>query len=281
MSKQLNLPRRQLDLSEPQVMGILNVTPDSFSDGGRHAAVDVAVAHALAMVDAGAAIVDVGGESTRPGAGAVTLQQELDRVVPVIEALRARSDVVISIDTMKPEVMRAACAAGAELINDVNALRAPGAIEAAADCAAAVCLMHMQGEPRTMQQAPDYDDVVADVNAFLTTRIECCRKAGIAGERLLMDPGIGFGKTLEHNLALLANLDVAVPQAYPLLLGVSRKSMFGALLERPVDQRLAASVAAAALAVWQGAAIVRAHDVAATLDAVRLAHAIKIRRAAR
>lgn len=276
---QLVLPTRVLDLDAPCVMGVLNVTPDSFSDGGRYAMRDAAVAHALTMVDEGAAIVDVGGESTRPGATPVGEQEELDRVIPVIEALRARADVVISVDTMKPVVMRAACAAGAELVNDVLALRAPGALEAVAESGVAVCLMHMQGEPRTMQAAPHYVDVVTEVRGFLRERLEACLAAGIAAERIVLDPGIGFGKSLEHNLSLLANLDRIAPDGRPVLVGVSRKSMFGKLLDRPVEQRLAGGLAAAALAVWQGAAIVRAHDVAAACDAVRTAHAIRTRRA--
>jgi len=256
-------------------MGILNVTPDSFSDGGRYAGIDAALRQAVRMQEEGAAFIDVGGESTRPGAAVVSTQQELDRVVPVIEALRARSDVVISIDTMKPAVMRAACAAGAEIVNDVSALRAPGALDAARDTGAAVCLMHMQGEPRTMQAAPHYADVVAEVRRFLLERLQLCTKAGIDESRIVVDPGIGFGKTLEHNLSLLANLRTLAVGGRPLLIGVSRKSMFGRLLGREVGERLAGGLAAAALAVWQGAAIVRAHDVAATVDAVRTAHAIR------
>ncbi|SFF33945.1 Dihydropteroate synthase [Fontimonas thermophila] len=261
-------------------MGVLNVTPDSFSDGGRHTDCAVAVAHALSMVEEGAAIIDVGGESTRPGATPVSEQEELDRVIPVIEALRARTDAVISIDTMKPAVMRAACAAGAELINDVMALRMPGALDAAVATGAAICLMHMQGDPQTMQAAPHYDDVVQEVSDFLAERMACCVRNGIAAERIVLDPGIGFGKSLEHNLTLLANLDRLAVHGRPLLVGVSRKSMFGALLGRSVDQRLPGSLAAAAFAVSQGAVIVRAHDVAATVDAVRTAHALKMRRAA-
>jgi dihydropteroate synthase len=260
-------------------MGVLNVTPDSFSDGGRHAGVDRAVERALAMAAEGAAIVDVGGESTRPGAAAVGEQEELDRVVPVIEHLRARSGVVISVDTMKPAVMRAACAAGAEIVNDVMALRAPGALDAVRDAGAAVCLMHMQGEPRTMQASPAYANVLAEVREFLEQRLRACRAAGIAEGRMVLDPGIGFGKTLEHNLTLLANLEHLAIDRSPLLIGISRKSMFGSLLGRAVEDRLAGGLAGAALAVWQGAAIVRAHDVAQTVDAVRTAYQIKSRRA--
>jgi dihydropteroate synthase len=276
---QLQLANRSLDLSIPCVMGVLNVTPDSFSDGGRYTGRDAAVERALQMVEDGAAIIDIGGESTRPGAEPVGEQQELDRVVPVIEVLRQRSDVVISIDTMKPAVMRAACAAGAELVNDVNALRAPGAIAAVRDARAAVCLMHMQGEPRSMQQAPGYDDVVREVGEFLAARFAACVAGGISAGAIVLDPGIGFGKSLEHNLSLLANLQAWPDLHRPLLVGVSRKSMFGGLLGRPPEQRLAGGLAVAAVAVWQGAAIVRAHDVAASADAVRTAHALRERRA--
>ncbi|HEY1076223.1 MAG TPA: dihydropteroate synthase [Fontimonas sp.] len=276
----LKLPHRVLDLSEPRVMGVLNVTPDSFSDGGLFAHRDAAVERALQMVEAGAAIVDIGGESTRPGAAAVGEQEELDRVIPVVEALRQRSEVIISIDTSKPAVIRAACAAGAELVNDVNALRAPGAIDAVRDAAAAVCLMHMQGEPRTMQQAPQYQDVVREVGEFLARRVADCLAAGIRADAIAIDPGIGFGKTLEHNLQLLANLRAWPGMQQPLLIGVSRKSMFGKLLGRDTDQRLPGGLAVAAVAVWQGAAIVRAHDVAASVDAVRTAHALRLRRQA-
>lgn len=258
-------------------MGVLNVTPDSFSDGGRYVRSDAAVEQALAMVAEGARIIDIGGESTRPGAAPVAEAEELERVLPVIEGLRARSDVIVSIDTMKPAVMRAACRAGAEIVNDVMALRAPGAIEAVAESGAAVCLMHMLGEPRTMQLAPSYEDVLAEVCGFLDERVAACRAAGIAADRIALDPGIGFGKTLEHNLTLLANLS-RIAGTMPLLIGVSRKSLFGALLGRGVEARLAGGLAAVSLAVWQGAAIVRAHDVAATVDAVRTAYEIRTRR---
>ncbi|MGB1562457.1 MAG: dihydropteroate synthase [Sinimarinibacterium flocculans] len=272
---QLVLPNRVFDLSEPCVMGVLNVTPDSFSDGGRYATRDAAVTRALVMAGEGAAIIDIGGESTRPGAAPASEDEELSRVIPVVEALRARSDVVISVDTTKPAVMRAACAAGAELVNDVTALDAPGAIEAVAQSGAAVCLMHMQGRPQTMQRAPQYENVVAEVRAFLGRRVEACTVAGIAAARIVIDPGIGFGKTLTHNLELLGRLEQLRVGDCPLLVGVSRKSMFGQLLGRTVDRRLPGSLAAAALAVWQGAAIVRAHDVAETVDAVRTAHQIR------
>lgn len=274
----LRLKTRTLDLTKPLVMGILNVTPDSFSDGGQHAGTDAAVAHARRMVESGAALIDVGGESTRPGAAPVSEQEELDRTLPVIERLRREVDVVLSIDTMKPAVMRAACGAGAELINDVAALRMPGALTAAADSGAAVCLMHMQGEPRTMQQEPRYDDVVAEVRAFLEARVSACAAAGIAADRLLVDPGIGFGKSLEHNLSLLANLETFSTLGAGLLIGVSRKSLFHKLLGLPVERRLHASLSGAVLAVWQSAAIVRAHDVAATWEAIQVAQAIRERR---
>lgn len=271
---QLRCARTVLDLGKPAVMGILNVTPDSFSDGGLWLQPEQALQQALRMLDEGARLIDVGGESTRPGAAPVSEQEELDRVIPIIERLAAATDCVISIDTMKPAVMTAAVAAGAGLINDVNALRAPGAIAAAAAANAAVCLMHMQGEPRTMQQAPKYQDVVGEVRAALAERVASCRTAGIDPDRLLVDPGIGFGKSLEHNLRLLAHLDDFAELGCPLLLGVSRKSLFGKLLGLPVDERLIPSVVAAALAIPRGAAIIRAHDVRATVQAVQTAHAI-------
>jgi dihydropteroate synthase len=256
-------------------MGVHNVTPDSFSDGGRFIDAGTALAQARAMVEEGARIVDVGGESTRPGAQPVTEAQELDRVLPVIERIRAGLDCVVSVDTMKPGVMRAACAAGAELVNDVMALRAPGALEAAREAGAAGSRMHMQGEPRSMQQAPAYLDVVEEVAAFLRERVAACVGAGIARERLLVDPGFGFGKTLQHNLALLGGVDVIAELGVPVLVGVSRKSMFGQLLDRPVGERVAGGVAAAALAAWQGARIVRTHDVRATMDALKVTAAIR------
>lgn len=258
------------DLSVPRVMGILNVTPDSFSDGGRFDTLDAALAQAARMAAEGADILDVGGESTRPGASAVSPDEELARVLPIIEKLHTEFDLPISIDTSKPEVMRAAVAAGAGMINDVSALRAPGAIAAAAETGAAVCLMHMQGEPRTMQTAPKYDDVVADILRYLSDRVAACEAGGIGRERLLVDPGFGFGKTLAHNLALLRRLGELERLGLPVLVGISRKSMLGAVTGRPVDERLAASVAAAVMAVERGARVVRVHDVAATVDALRL-----------
>ena len=264
-----------LDLAEPVVMGILNVTPDSFSDGGRHADIDAAVQWALQMAAEGAAIIDVGGESTRPGAAPVDLEDELARVVPVIERLARRAGVPISVDTTKPEVMRAAVAAGACLINDVRALRAPGALAAAAEAGAGVCLMHMRGEPRTMQVDPHYRSVVEEVRDDLRGRIAACEAAGIPRERICVDPGIGFGKRPEHNLALLAALDRLADPGIPVLVGVSRKSLLGIITGRPTGERLAGSVALAALSVMRGAAIIRAHDVAATVDAVKVASALR------
>lgn len=266
---------RRLDLGRPALMGVLNVTPDSFSDGGRFATVDAAIEEAHAMVAAGASIIDIGGESTRPGAEPVAESDELDRVLPVIEALHGKIDAILSIDTIKPGVMRRACAAGAGLINDVRALQEPGALAAAGETGAAVCLMHMQGLPRTMQEHPVYADVVAEVAAFLRARIEAAARAGIEPERLLVDPGFGFGKTLRHNLALLGSLDAFTALGAPLLIGISRKSMFSHLLgDIAPGQRMPASVAAAAIAVRQGARIVRTHDVAATRQGVELAWAL-------
>lgn len=271
----LQLPDRILDLTEPAVMGILNVTPDSFSDGGRFTRLDAAVLRAEQMLAEGARIIDVGGESTRPGAPPVPLQEELDRVVPVIEALRRRLDVVISVDTFKPAVMEAACSAGAHLVNDIRALEEDGALAVVLRHRAAVCLMHMQGQPQSMQAAPHYEDVVAEVSAYLRERAEACLAAGIAKDAIVLDPGIGFGKNLEHNLQLLAHGRTLGQLGFPVLIGVSRKSMFQHLLGLPVDQRLHASLSAACLSVWQGAAIIRAHDVRPTVEAVKVAAAIR------
>jgi dihydropteroate synthase len=275
----LQCGERRLDLAEPRVMGVLNVTPDSFSDGGQllregAPALDRVLRRAARMLREGAAVLDVGGESTRPGAAQVPEQQELDRVLPVVEALAARFDTVISVDTSTPRVMREAVARGAGMINDVRALRRPGALEAAAAGAAAVCLMHMQGEPGTMQQEPRYADVVAEVDAFLAGRVAACRDAGIDAARLVLDPGFGFGKTLEHNLALFRGLDRLVARGLPVLVGVSRKSMIGRLLGREVRRRLPGGLALATLAVAAGARLVRAHDVGATRDAVAIAAAV-------
>lgn len=266
---------RSLDLSRPRVMGVLNVTPDSFSDGGDFFGVEPALRRAERMVEEGADILDIGGESTRPGAMPVSAREEIDRVVPVIEALAPRVSLPISIDTGKPEVMRAAVAAGAGMINDVRALRGPGALEAAAEAGVPLCLMHMQGEPGTMQAAPVYGDVVSEVRDFLHHRVAVCLDAGIPPERLLLDPGFGFGKTLVHNLALLAGLAELCDLGFPVLVGLSRKSMIGALTGREVHERLAGSLAAAVLAVERGARLVRTHDVAPTVDALRVAWAVR------
>ena len=271
----LDCAGKSVDLSRPCVMGVLNVTPDSFSDGGRFMLPEAAIGQALAMCEAGAALIDVGGESTRPGARPVSVQQELDRVIPVIEALAPELPVPLSIDTSKPEVMRAAVAAGAGLINDVCALSLPGALEAARDSDVAVCLMHMLGEPRSMQQDPQYRDVVADIRDYLVARVAACESAGIPRDRLVIDPGFGFGKSLQHNLRLLARLADFATLDLPMLVGLSRKSLFGQLLDRPVDQRLVPSVVAAVLAAERGAAIIRAHDVKETVDALRLLTAMQ------
>ncbi len=265
---------RPLDLARVAVMGILNVTPDSFSDGGVFFAQERAVERALAMVEEGADIIDVGGESTRPGAPGVPVQQELERVVPVIEALVRAVSVPISVDSSKPEVMRAAAAAGAGFINDVMALRAFGAVETARELKLPVCLMHMQGEPRTMQCNPRYQDVVGEVRDFLRGRIEVCTRAGIQRDRLLADPGFGFGKNLAHNFELLRRLPEFKVLQVPILAGLSRKSMIGAVLGLPVDQRVHASVALALCAAQNGAGIVRVHDVRPTRDAIRMLEAV-------
>lgn len=256
-------------------MGIVNVTPDSFSDGGQLGDVDQALAHALALIEAGADIIDIGGESTRPGAAAVAVDEELRRVIPLIERLAAATTIPISIDTSKADVMRAAVKAGAGMINDVHALRRPGALDAAADTGAAICLMHMQGEPGSMQAEPSYDDVCADIQRFFTDRILACQFAGIDKKRLAIDPGFGFGKTLAHNLELLARLDSFQVLGCPILAGLSRKRMIASLTGREVPaERLHGSVAAALIAVQRGAAIVRVHDVAATRDALAVWQAV-------
>jgi dihydropteroate synthase len=265
---------RVLDLGVPVVMGVLNVTPDSFSDGGRFGDPQAALAQARRMIAEGATIIDIGGESTRPGASSASLAEELGRVTPVVESLRRESAVFISIDTSKPEVMRAAVAAGADIINDVRALAEPGAVDEAAASGAGICLMHMQGEPRTMQQAPQYENVVEEVSAFLAARMRACREAGIDAARLAIDPGFGFGKNAAHNLTLLKRLAAFEALGVPIAVGLSRKSLLGTLTGRAVDERLAGSVALAAIAVLNGARIVRAHDVAATVDAVRVAAAV-------
>jgi dihydropteroate synthase len=270
----LHCKDRVLSLERPVVMGVLNVTPDSFSDGGKFLAVDEAVAQGVRMVEEGAAIIDVGGESTRPGAHSVDLDEELRRVIPVIERLSSRTQAILSVDTSKAEVMHAAAAAGAAMINDVRALRGAGALEAAASSRCAVCLMHMLGEPRTMQDAPSYRDVVAEVRDFLGQRVEACLAAGIPSERIVLDPGFGFGKTQAHNLELLRHLRGLSVNGLPVLAGLSRKSMIGAITGRPADGRLHGSVALAVIAALNGARILRVHDVAATVDALNIVSAV-------
>ena len=263
----------QLDLSRPLVMGIVNVTPDSFSDGGQHLQRDAALAHARQLIAEGADILDIGGESTRPGAQPVSVQQELDRVLPVIEGLRGVS-VPISIDSCKPEVIKAAIAAGAQMVNDINALQDAAAMHAVAASNVAVCLMHKQGDPQTMQAQPHYQNVVTEISAFLGARIAAAEAAGIQRNRIVIDPGFGFGKTLEHNLTLLRELNKLTELGVPILAGLSRKSMLGALTAQEVSQRLPASIAAALIAVQRGAAIVRVHDVRATVDALKIWNAV-------
>lgn len=251
-------------------MGILNVTPDSFSDGGKHADVKQAVNHALRMIDEGATFIDIGGESTRPGAPDVSLQEELDRTIPVIEAIAANSECVVSIDTSKAKVMSEAVEAGAGLINDVRALQEPGAVKAAREANVPVCLMHMQGQPRTMQNNPEYHNVVSEVSQFLMKRAKVCEDAGISGDKILFDPGYGFGKSVEHNYVLVKHLPEIMALGYPVLVGMSRKSMIGNLLNRKVDERLAGSVCLATIAAQLGAHIIRVHDVQETADAVNI-----------
>ncbi len=270
-------PRTDPDIgASPRIMGILNITPDSFSDGGRFEHLDAALAGARRMRDEGAAIVDVGGESTRPGAQPVAAAQERGRVIPVIEAIRNELGMAVSIDTSKPEVMEAAIGAGATMINDILALRADGAVETARDLQVPVCLMHMQGLPRTMQANPHYDDVVSEVREFLLARIDACVTAGMDESKIIIDPGFGFGKTLQHNLALLANLGVLVDTGYPVLAGLSRKSMIATMLGRAVDERVCASAALALIAVQKGASLVRVHDVAETADALAVAARVAV-----
>lgn len=280
MSVAQNLSRlpcgsRLLDLTRPQVMGILNVTPDSFSDGGRFAQRDAALRHAEAMLRAGATLIDVGGESTRPGAREVSSIEELERVAPVVEAIAAELDVIISVDTSTPAVMRETARLGAGLINDVRSLQRDGALDAAADTGLPVCLMHMRGEPTTMQQSPVYADVLVEVRDFLAERLAACATAGIAAERVILDPGFGFAKTLEHNLSLFKHLEALHAFGRPLLVGVSRKSMIGKVLGHEVGERLYGSLALAALAVAKGAHILRVHDVAETVDVVRMIAAVE------
>jgi dihydropteroate synthase len=269
----LHCGRYQLSLSRPLIMGIINVTPDSFSDGGKFVLTRAAIAHARQLVAEGADILDIGGESTRPGAQAVNLEEELQRVLPVLEGLKD-INVPVSVDTYKPEVMRAAVQAGASMINDVNALRAPGALDAVTECDAGVCLMHMQGTPQTMQQNPQYRDVLAEVTAFLRERVAAAQCAGLARERISIDPGIGFGKNLQHNLTLLRNIGALNAIGVPVLIGVSRKSLLGKIAGLDIYDRVHVSVAAAVMAVSKGAAIVRVHDVKATKEALAVYNAM-------
>ena len=264
----LKLPRgRILRLDSPVVMGILNVTPDSFSDGGSYCQLDSAVKQAKTLLNQGAKIIDIGGESTRPGAPDVSLEDELDRVIPLVKALRASSNCIISIDTSKSEVMRQAIIAGADIINDVRALQEPGAIEVLAQYPeVAICLMHMQGQPRTMQSNPHYDDLFADINEFFAERLGACEQAGIQSERIILDPGFGFGKTLAHNYQILNKFDVFNQFKLPVIAGLSRKSMIGNLLNRDTNERLAGSLAGALIAAQNGAKIIRVHDVQETVD---------------
>jgi dihydropteroate synthase len=271
--------RYRLSLDRPLVMGVLNITPDSFADGGVFLDVRDAADRVRQMLGEGADIVDIGGESTRPGAAPTAETDELARVIPLLEKIRVSCDargVPISVDTRKPAVMRAAIAAGASMINDINALRAPGAVEAVSEGGAAVCLMHMRGEPATMQKSIAYEDVVADVAAFLAERAAACVAAGIGRDRIVLDPGFGFGKTVEHNLALLRRLAEIAALGYPLLAGLSRKSTIGVLTGRDVDDRMAGSVAAALAAIARGASIVRVHDVRETVDALKVWRAVQV-----
>jgi len=272
---QLDCGGRILRLDRPRVMGIVNLTPDSFSDGGLHSSVDAAVAYGLKLVEEGADLLDIGGESTRPGADEVSLEEELRRVLPVIERLAKDTTLPISIDTSKPEVMRAAVAAGAGMVNDIYALRREGALQAAAELGVPVVLMHMQGEPRTMQHTPEYENVVADVHRFLAERIFAAEMAGIARKQIVIDPGFGFGKTDQHNLTLLAQLQRLTELGVPLLAGLSRKRVLGTLSGREIpSERVSASLAAHLIAVQRGAQIVRVHDVAATVDALKVWNAV-------
>ncbi|MCX7556841.1 dihydropteroate synthase [Xanthomonadaceae bacterium JHOS43] len=276
----LDCAGRLLKLDRPRILGVVNVTPDSFSDGGAHDDVDAAVAHGLQLVSEGADALDVGGESTRPGAAEVPVELEIARVVPVIERLVRETTVPIAIDSSKPDVMRAAIAAGAGIINDVFALRRDGALEAARDLGVPVILMHMQGEPRSMQEAPQYDDVMGEVRRFLADRLFACELAGIPKSRLVVDPGFGFGKTLEHNLLLLAGLERFADLGVPLLAGMSRKRMIGELTGRGIRERAVGSVAAHLIAAQRGAMLLRVHDVAPMRDALRVWDAVRTRTSA-
>lgn len=266
---------KTLDMSRCHVMGILNVTPDSFSDGGRYNRLDSALAQAHRMVEAGAVFIDVGGESTRPGAAQVSADEELERVCPVVEAIAKELDVIISVDTSVPEVMRETVRLGAGLINDVRALQREGAVDAAVEAGVPVCLMHMQGQPRDMQVRPEYRNVLREVSRFLLERVRVAEQAGIPSERILLDPGFGFGKSLEHNLQLLAALDRMRVLGYPLLVGLSRKSMLGQITGQDVSERLPASLAAATISAMKGASIIRVHDVRETVDAVKVVSAME------
>ncbi|MEZ5584833.1 MAG: dihydropteroate synthase [Candidatus Competibacteraceae bacterium] len=270
----LNCGGRSLQLDRPVVMGVLNVTPDSFSDGGRYNTRDKACQRAFDMVAEGAVLIDIGAESTRPGAQPVSAEQELERIVPILEILVKELPVPLSIDTSKPEVMQEVLHRGVGMINDVRALQAEGALDVIAANDVSVCLMHMQGEPGHMQDAPSYDDVLVDVRRFLESRLAACEAAGIRRDRIVMDPGFGFGKTLAHNLTLLKRLGEFHRLGVPLLVGLSRKSMFGQLLDAPVDGRLFGGLAAAVIAAWQGAKIIRTHDVKATVEALHVCHAV-------
>lgn len=271
----MNFAGRELDMSRCHVMGILNVTPDSFSDGGQFVRMEAALSKAHQMVADGAAFIDVGGESTRPGAASVSVQEELDRVCPVVEAISRDLDVIVSVDTSTPEVMSQAAALGAGLINDVRALQKDGALAVAASTGVPVCLMHIQGEPKTMQERPEYRNVIREVSEFLTRRVRAAEAAGIAAQDIILDPGFGFGKNLQHNLRLLASLEQLQALGHPLMVGMSRKSMLGQITGRELDQRLPASLAVATIAAMKGASIVRAHDVRETMDAVRVVAAVK------
>ncbi|WP_282348895.1 dihydropteroate synthase [Pseudomonas sp. PS01301] len=266
---------RVLDLTQTHVMGILNITPDSFSDGGRFNQRDLALRHAQAMFKAGATLIDIGGESTRPGARPVSVVEELERVAPLVEAISRELDVIISVDTSTPAVMRESARLGAGLINDVRALRRDGALDAAAATGLPVCLMHMQGEPGTMQDHPHYDDLLGEVSSFLLERMQACASAGIPAERILLDPGFGFAKSHAHNLSLFKHMQALHALGRPLLVGVSRKSMVGLALNKPVTERLNGSLALAALAMTKGAKILRVHDVAETIDVVRMIAAVE------
>ena len=270
MSHRIDCAGRPLDLRHPCIMGILNVTPDSFSDGGDFLGYEDALQRVRQMIAEGVDVIDVGGESTRPGAAVVPEQQELDRVIPLIEALSAEIAVPISIDTTKAQVMREAVSAGAGLINDVNALRSDGALSAAADLAVPICLMHRQGSPSKMQKKPSYDNVLAEVKRFLLARVAACESVGISRERLIVDPGFGFGKTLKHNVALFAGLKQFIELGLPVMIGVSRKTMIGEMLNAPIDERLSGGLALATLAAQQGASIIRTHDVKATADVLKI-----------